>query len=104
MRLTGRILGWLLVFGAMCSFAYEVVLWYETERYTVIALGQMIYDIWPGFLPYLQAGVQRNLHPAIWDPGIQSLLLLPGWLVFGAPGVVLLILTRGKRRKSMFRS
>jgi len=104
MKRFGRIVGWLLLFLAVFSFAYEIVNWWETDQYQVVALGQMIFDYWPGLLPNLQAGVQRYLHPTIWDPGIQTILLLPGWLVFGVPGLILvLLLRRPRRRKGMFR-
>ena len=102
MRLVCIGLGWLLVFAGLLSLAYDVVLWMDFGTYHAIPLGQMVFDLWPALLPNLQAGVQRYLHPAIWDPGIQSLLLMPGWLVFGAPGVILVILCR-RRRKGMFR-
>jgi hypothetical protein len=93
-----RFIGWLLIFAALFCFGYEVMAWRETGHYQVIALGQIIYDYMPSLLPYLQAGVQRHLHPAIWDPGIETILLWPGWADFGVPGVILLLLCRYRRR------
>ena len=40
-------------------------------------------------LNLVQAIVQRYLLPALWDPVLVTFLLLPAWLVFGVPGLLL---------------
>ena len=107
MKFLCRIIGWFLIALALACWGYELAAWAgaDGERYRVFALGELIFAEWPGLLPYVQAGVQRNLHPAIWDPGIQFLLLRPGWAVFGLPGLLMTALCwrRGRKRKPMFR-
>jgi len=108
MKLFCRIIGWFLIAVALTCWGYELAAWAGADAdaggYRVFALGELIFTEWPGLLPYIQAGVQRNLHPAIWDPGIQFLLLRPGWAVFGLPGLLLAALCwRGRKRKPMFR-
>ena len=36
-----------------------------------------------------RAFVQTKLSPALWDPVITGLLVLPGWLTLGVPGIFL---------------
>ncbi len=106
MKIVCRIIGWLLIAAALACWGYELLAWTESGTYYVFALGELIFTEWPGVLPNLQAGVQRYLHPAIWDPGIQFLLLRPGWATFGLPGLLLAALCwrRRRKRKPMFRT
>ena len=57
-------------------------------------------DLWgrlsAASLNLVQAIVQRYLFPALWDPVLVTFLLLPAWLVFGVPGLLLTL----SRRKS----
>jgi hypothetical protein len=39
-------------------------------------------------LNLVQAIVQRYLFPALWDPVLVTLLLLPAWIVVGVPGLL----------------
>lgn len=50
-------------------------------------------------LGLLQAGIQRNVHPAIWDPGIQTILQAPTWLVFGVLALLFALIGRRKKQK-----
>ena len=42
----------------------------------------------------MQAIVQRYLHPALWDLVFVTILLLPAWLVFAVPSLLLYVLGR----------
>ena len=57
-------------------------------------LGELLFDLNPALLNQMQAGIERNLHPVFWDPIVQSLLLVPGWIVVGALGAALVLLGR----------
>lgn len=50
------------------------------------------YDLWyaaqPGSLVVAQIQVEK-LSPALWNPVIVGVLALPGWLLFGGPGALL---------------
>ena len=61
------------------------------------SFGELLFDLDPALLSQLQAGVERNLHPFLWDPVIQSVLLVPGWIVTGVLGAGLVLL--GARRE-----
>lgn len=57
-------------------------------------LGELLFDLDPALLNQMQAGIERNLHPLVWDPIVQSLLLVPGWIVVGGLGAALVMLGR----------
>lgn len=54
-----------------------------------VSLGDLWGRLSAASLNLLQAIVQRYLLPALWDPVLVTFLLLPAWLVFGAPGLLL---------------
>ena len=53
-------------------------------------------------LTWYREVVQRYIHPALWDPRIVTVLLWPAGLVFGIPGLLLLLLVRRPRRHRFF--
>lgn len=63
------------------------------------ALGQDWFNFSPSSLNLSQALVQRYVHPSIWDPGIQTILLAPSWLVFGVLAMVFALFGRRKKQK-----
>ena len=49
----------------------------------ITPLGQDWFNFSSSTLNLAQATIQRYIHPVIWDPVIQKILLAPSWLVFG---------------------
>lgn len=45
-------------------------------------LGLDWFNLSPATLNMAQASIQRYLHPLLWDPIIQTILLAPSWAVF----------------------
>ncbi|PLX38690.1 MAG: hypothetical protein C0606_05415 [Hyphomicrobiales bacterium] len=62
-------------------------------------LGEAWYALSPETLNLSQAAVERHVHPFLWDPIIQSVLLLPNWAVIGSLGFLLVLLTTPRRRE-----
>jgi len=60
------------------------------------ALGEWWATIHRDSLLLLQPAVERHISPAIWDPGIQTLLEWPAVVEFGALGAVFWLLYRWK--------
>lgn len=60
-------------------------------------LGGVIFQLHPPLLNTMQAGLQRNLAPWLWNDIIQPLLVQPNGLVPGLLGLLFLLL--GLRRK-----
>jgi hypothetical protein len=101
----GRVVAWILILVAGAVLAREAYLFLDTGSYASIAVGQLWYDIHRGSLNLVQAGLERHVHPFLWDPLLFTLLQWPATLVFGIPGVVLLLATRSpKKKKRKWRS
>ena len=93
-----RILGWFLVLLALGAVAYEVMAAMNGPGgWRMTALGEMWFKTHPHSLNTAQAGIQRNIAPWLWEPVITTILLWPGWLVFGVPGVLASVLCRKRR-------
>ncbi len=95
-----RTIGWVLLFIALMILGAEVLRALENGSYTFLALGQIWYRTDSDSLNLIQAVVERYIHPFLWYPIITSVLFLPGWLLPGALGGLLVYLTR--RHKRMF--
>ena len=97
----GRIIGWLLVVLAIAAAGHEGFSWLQTGAYRPFALGEMWATIDRGSLNLLQAGIQRNVSPWLWEAVILRILLAPAWLVLLVPGAALAYFLRaGPYRRS----
>ncbi len=66
----------------------------SVSQWIFTPLGALWYEIDNGSLNLVQALVQRYLHPAIWDPGIQTLLTAPAFAAFFALAFLFYLLGR----------
>ena len=97
-----RVLGWFFILLALGAVAYEVNAAMNNEGgWRMISLGEMWFKTHPHSLNTAQAGIQRNIAPWLWEPVIRTILLWPGWLVFGVPGLVASILCRKRRSRQL---
>ena len=95
-----RILGWVFVLAALGAVAYEVMAAMNSEGgWRMITLGEMWGKNHLPSLNFLQAIIQRYVAPWLWEPVIVTVLLWPGWAVFGIPGVLAVVLCRKRHRK-----
>jgi len=100
--IVGRVIGWILIIAALAAFAYGASGLARGEGFTMHAAGELWYRLHPDTLNMLQAGIQRNVWPYLWDPLIVTVLLWPALLVLGVPGLLLVWLFRrrnGYRRR-----
>jgi hypothetical protein len=65
-------------------------------------LGQLWFELSPETLNLSQAVIQRYVHPAVWDPVLQTVLTWPAWSVFAGLGLIFLWLG-ARRQKRRFR-
>ena len=94
--------GLLLVGAALVLLGWDLWSWQETGSWRMRAAGEVWFTLHSDSLNGTQALVQRYLWPPLWDPGIQTVLLWPAWLVVGAPGLLLSFLTWRPRRRRTF--
>ena len=68
----------------------EIVEWVRTGTRFSLTAGQLWYAFHAESLTAIQAFIQRDLHPALWDPVMVWILKQPAWLSTGVPGFLLL--------------
>ena len=49
-----------------------------------------------------QGGIERYMHPIVWQWGVLTLLQLPAWAVFGTLGLALAYAGRRRRRVNIY--
>ncbi len=96
----GRIIGLILLLAAAAAVGYEMRAAFETGGWRPVALGEIWYKLHSSSLNGAQAGIQRYIAPWLWEPAITTVLLWPGWAVFGVPGGALYWYYRGRRRRA----
>lgn len=68
----------------------DIVEWYRTGARVSISAGQLWTVLHAQSLMAIHAFVQRDIHPALWDPVMLWVLRQPAWVTFGVPGFVAL--------------
>ena len=101
MKIAVRLLGILLLLGALAAGTKQFQLWAESGRFVPLALGQAWFNIDPPSLNLLQAVIERYVWPPLWDPVILTVLRWPAWAVLGLPALILLIVPIGGRRRAV---
>ena len=98
-----RFVGLWLVAGALVALVVDATKSIAASHLTVTALGEAWGAINLPSLLATQQFVQQSIDPAIgrwlWDPVVQSILLLPAWFVLGALGFLFTWLGRRRRMK-----
>lgn len=97
-----RAVAWLFLLVAVIVFTSDLT---QTVNGSAPASSSLL-SHWkttsPGTLAATGSFVQHYGHPKLWDPVLLRLMLLPAWLLIGTLGVVLAVLSRGKRRVNIF--
>ena len=86
---TGKIIGWVLIALAICFAAAETGAQGVSKQYGIMSAYNVLHTLALGDLIQMRIIIERNIHPILWDPIIRSLLWLPGWLLLGVPGIIL---------------
>jgi len=89
-------LGWALLIVAFATAAAEVMVPQLVVATSIfVSAHELWYTAWPSSLIGTQIRVER-LAPFLWDPVLVQILALPGWFLFGLPGVGLVWVSRDK--------
>ncbi len=94
-----RIIGWVLILLAIAAAGHEIIAAVEAKSYRFMAFGELWYMLDPASLNIFQAAIQRHVWPFLWDGVIAHILLLPAWLVFAVPGILIAWLCRRRATK-----
>ena len=98
-----RILGVVFLVIAGLALVEEIIIWRDTGELRAVALGELWFKWHRGSLNFLQAIIQRYVHPAIWEPGIVTVLTWRASLTLCLSGAGLVglgwILPRLKERR-----
>ena len=97
----GRTLGWVFLVGALFAVANDVALSVKAGIYVSMALGELWHNVQPISLLTVQDWIRQEDYlglPWLWDPGITTVLLCPGWAVLGVTGGGMLFLFRRRPR------
>lgn len=89
-----RILGTSLALAALAAFGWDLHLSFQAGVFTMSPAGKLWFELHAPSLNALQAGVQRQLWPWLWDGVLFPLLTAPAWLLLGIPGALLVRLGR----------
>ncbi len=85
-----RLTGLLLVAAGFVGFVIDGARSIANTEITFVPLGQVLFQVFPTRFPMLEPAVTRHLHPALWDPVLLNLLLLPASVVAFLLGILLL--------------
>ncbi len=90
--IVGRAIGWIFLLAGGAVLVRDLLVWIDTKHWAPIALGQLWYELNRSSLNFLQAVIQRYIHPFLWDPIIVSILLSWAFAVLMVLGVLVLVL------------
>ncbi len=103
-----RFVGLWLIAGALVALVIDGTKTIAASELTITPLGLAWYTLSPSTLMAAQTFVQQKVEAYIghwlWDPLIQWILMLPGWLVLGLLGSWLVYVGRKRRLRTAYAS
>ena len=97
-----RIIGYLLLFLAIAALGAEILMSVQAGEWVSLAVGDVWAEVDRESIGLVQVGLERYVHPYLFDPILLTILLWPAWLVAGGPALVILLLARRRRQRRMF--
>lgn len=97
-----RVLGVWLLLAAAVTLIIDGTNSIASGTWVATRLGQHWYNLHPPSLNASQAGVERYVHPVLWDPVIISILQTPSWIILAILGVLLYWIGRRRLRREVF--
>ncbi|NQV58002.1 MAG: hypothetical protein HQ503_19230 [Rhodospirillales bacterium] len=84
-----RFIGWTFLAVAFVFTAAEAIAHAFAREYGVMSAYRVLEILSPEKLERMADFISFQIHPMAWDPVATSLMVLPGWLLFGIPGGLL---------------
>ncbi len=82
MRLILRTISLLALIMAVITGVQDAIKSVATSQVVITSLGSAWDSVSPDSIDLAQAVIERNIHPYLWDPIVQWILLQPAWAVF----------------------
>ncbi|MBW8638197.1 hypothetical protein K1W69_13460 [Hoeflea sp. WL0058] len=82
MRFMLRAISLLALIMAVVTGVQDAIKSVASSQIVITSLGSAWYNVSPETLAQSQTLIQGNLHPYLWDPVMQWILLQPAWAVF----------------------
>lgn len=95
-----RLLGWLLLAGALISVVVDGTRAIADGAFAFTSFGQTLFGVLGERFTLLQPAIERHLHPALWLYVALPLLVAPAALVLGGLGFLLLLVGRRRVRRA----
>jgi hypothetical protein len=103
MRTLLRVLGiWLLLAGLIALAIDATKSLAGTGQLVLTPLGSYWYKLDPASLNTFQAGVERHVHPYLWDPIIVTVLQMPAFALLCGLGLVFYWFGRPRKRIEVY--
>ena len=94
-----RVIGLFLLAIALVAAVVDISKSIGASEIVITQLGATWVSLSITSIQAAQGAIQGYIHPLIWDPGIQWILLWPTWLVAGILAFLFLLLGRRRRKK-----
>lgn len=93
-----RLIGLVLIAGALMVFGADVLRSLETGEVSIRSFAEVwaLLDdrLGTASLDAFKAWAEATLPPAVWDPGLVSVLSYPSWAVLGVLGILVALIFR----------
>jgi hypothetical protein len=89
-----RAFGWLLLALALAAVVHDALAWWSEGSLRLLTLSGLWSRLDIGSLTGFQDGIERYIHPAVWNWVIGPLLTVPALLAFVVLGLICLWLGR----------
>jgi hypothetical protein len=96
--IVGRLIGAIILLVGLGVLVRDLLVLIDTGSWAPLSFGQWWLDFDRPGLAIARAAVERTLGPALWDPIITALLLLWASLTLIVLGILILLLSRPRRR------
>ena len=94
LRFVVRVLGFLAIAGGFVMLVVDGTRTLANGSLSFMALGEVGFRLLGERYLLLQPGIERHIHPLLWDPLVLHLTLMPASLVLLAIGLGLVMLGR----------
>jgi hypothetical protein len=89
-----RLLGLALLLSGFIAGVLDGVRWLAAGVVDIATLGRLAQALFPTAFPGFGPAVSRNIHPFLWDYGLEPALGWPAFVVLGGLGIALMWLGR----------